>query len=162
VHSLRSHLRPDGDRSGSHSDPSSYHSNGGSHSSRPSSHSQILSVRSEPSLEGRPDELGELRSPPLSAVRGTFGSSRPPSTQGAARPIDTYITPNSSRAPLLGGTVTSNTTTGTNTNSSVTTALTDPITGAIMHFPSLPWSRGHDPARRADSLDDTHDDHDHW
>lgn len=56
-----------------------------------------------------------------------------------------YITPASSRAPLLGGTVTSATSTNTGTNSSVTTALTDPITGTVMHFPSLPWSRATEP-----------------
>lgn len=169
MHSLRSHLRPEGDRSGSHShsDPSS-HSQGGSHSSRPSAHSQFASVRSDPSYgslseDDRPDEVGELRSPPLSAVLGSFGSSRPSSTQAVPpRSGDAYVTPASSRAPLLGGTVTSTTTTGTNTNSSVTTALTDPITGAIMHFPSLPWARGQEPSRRHDSWHETHDDDDHW
>ena len=166
LHSLRSHLRPEGDRSGSRSDPSSNHSQGGSHSSRPSAHSQFASVRSDPSYgslseEGQPDEVGELISPPLSAVLGSFGSSRHSSTQ-APRSGDAYVTPASSRAPLLGGTVTSSTTTGTNTNSSVTTALTDPITGAIMHFPSLPWARGQDPVRQHDSWHETHDEDDGW
>ncbi|KAI0346305.1 hypothetical protein BDW22DRAFT_1405201 [Trametopsis cervina] len=171
VHSLHSHLRPEGDHSGSHSDPTSNHSQGGSHSSRPSGHSQLLSVGSDPSYgsrseEGSSDEVGALRSPPLSAVRGSFGSSRPPSRQGArsaSRSNDAYITPASSRAPLLGGTVTSSTTTGTNTNSSVTTALTDPITGAVLHFPSLPWGRGQETVRRVESWHDTHDnDDDPW
>ncbi|KAI0688216.1 hypothetical protein BC835DRAFT_1419328 [Cytidiella melzeri] len=165
VHSLRSHLRPEGDRSGSQSDPSTDRSHGGSHSSRPSGHSQMISVRSDPSFseEGRPDEIGELRSPPLSAVLGSFGSSRPPSSQAplaAGRPSDTYITPASSRAPLLGGTITSSTTTDTNTNSSATTALTDPITGGTMYLPSLSWVRGQDPVQRPDSWHDTYGEED--
>lgn len=173
VHSLHSHLRPRTSRSGSQSAPSSGHSQGGSASSRPSGRSQMLSVRSEPSYgsisEERVDEVGELLSPPLSAVMGSFGSSQqshPPSTQApatAAQTTQTYVTPASSRVPLLGGTITSSTTTATDTNSSVTTALTDPITGALMHLPSLPWVSGRQTLRRIDSWQEpSSEDEEHW
>lgn len=57
--------------------------------------------------------------------------------------------------------MTSATTTGTDTNSSVTTALTDPITGAVLHFPSLPWASGSDSRRRSEGWQDTNRD-DSW
>ncbi|KAI0086125.1 hypothetical protein BDY19DRAFT_380720 [Irpex rosettiformis] len=57
VYSVRSHLRPEGDRSGSRSDPSSNHSQGGSHLSRHSTHSQLVSVGSDHSY-------GSIRSIP--------------------------------------------------------------------------------------------------
>lgn len=171
VHSVQSHLRPDASRSASHSAPSSGHSYGGSASSRPSAHSQEVSVRSDLSYssaseEARSEELGELGSPPLSAVMGSFGSaqrsSRSPSSLAQPQSPNVYITPASSRAPLLGGTVTSQTTTGTDTNSSVTTALTDPITGAVMHFPSLPWAGGRETVRRVESWHNSNDEEERW
>lgn len=183
LHSIHSHLRPQGSRSGTESAPSSGHSQGGSASSRPSvqshlreptgSSGQSLSIIS--SEESRNE--GVVRSPPLSAVRGsmaTMQSTRPLSViarrasqqqQQQQQGPPPYITPASSRAPLLGGTVNSATSTGTNTNSSVTTALTDPITGAVLHFPSLPWSRGtEDPTgRRLEPYDDEgRNQEDHW
>ena len=92
--------------------------------------------------------------------------SRPTSLGVRPSQPPSYVSPASSRAPLLGGTVTSATSTNTGTNSSVTTALTDPITGAVMHFPSLPWSRGTEPPtlRRVESqgFGDEHDQEEHW
>lgn len=133
---------------------------------------------SDESEESRHD-VPPLRSPPLSAVIGSFGSmqsarlasqrhsqqlsqsqtpqrrsqlsqvsaSAPeptlPQPISAQGPPPAYVTPASSRAPLL-GTVSSAT---SDAHSSVTTAMTDPITGAVMHFPSLPYMRGQPPAR---------------
>lgn len=55
----------------------------------------------------------------------------------AQAPPPAYAARQSSRAPLL-GTVSSAT---SDSHSSVTTAMTDPITGVVMHFPSLPYMR---------------------
>lgn len=59
------------------------------------------------------------------------------------------VSPSSSNMPLLGGVSGGLNTEGgtvasrdTNTNSSVTTTATDPITGARMHFPGMPWRTG--------------------
>lgn len=94
---------------------------------------------------------------------GSFTAAQAAAPPQAAAAQPPYVTPHSSRAPLLGGTVTS---TRTDTNSSVTTALTDPISGAVMHFPALPYRSGAEAAtvRRVESWhDNEHNEHDdHW
>lgn len=103
----------------------------------------------------RVSDVGEvgLASPPLSAVfggrsgRGSMGSppyTRPGSPSSPLRgtfPPINELSESSSRTPLLNNddTLNSSRTNGTNTNSSMTTELTDPITGVRMHFPSVPW-----------------------
>ena len=204
LHSIPSHLRVPSSRSGSDSAPSSQHSQGGSASSRPSQRSHLRDASSaltmsEESEESRHD-VPPLRSPPLSAVVGSFGSmqasrsasvqrlsqqltqpqqprrhSQPPPAQqappqpplpqrfSAQGPPPAYVPPLSARAPLLGGTISSAT---SDTHSSVTTAMTDPITGAIMHFPSLPYGRGRgaqqDGANRESYSGDSGLEGEHW
>ncbi|KAI0077296.1 hypothetical protein K474DRAFT_1106932 [Panus rudis PR-1116 ss-1] len=169
LHSMRSHLSPYASRSPVGSAPASRHTLTGSGSSRPSAHSHNRSGTgtsgslahsvSVSSFERRPRrraDLGEVSSPPLSAVyhRQSHTQSSPPSPLSPRFPpaiipdLSATASPSSSSKPLLsgdgerGGTVGSSSTArteATGTNSSVTTALTDPITGAVMHFPSLPW-----------------------
>lgn len=134
----------------------------GSSSSRPtrSSHSHgptdgsghslahSMSVSFEDQRPGRRrGEVGEVASPPLSAVfpgRGFPSSSSPPprTHDDDVFPLPPAYIPGPATAT---GTMTSSGTRGTNatddslTDLSVTTAQTDPITGAVMHFPRLPW-----------------------
>ncbi|KAI8969865.1 hypothetical protein BD414DRAFT_253660 [Trametes punicea] len=178
LHSMRSHLSPHSSMSPAGSAPaSSRHTLNGSSSSRPSasSHSRGLTISSGGSLahsssissedrRRRRAEVGEVASPPLSAVfsgRGFPGSPPPPahthgedisafppaySGEGALplriRPLSATVT----------GTVTSSGTGGTIgtddslTDESVTTTQTDPITGAVMHLPRLPWRSRRDRA----------------
>ncbi|EKM57888.1 uncharacterized protein PHACADRAFT_251785 [Phanerochaete carnosa HHB-10118-sp] len=178
LHSLPSHLRVPSSRSATDSAPSSQHSQGGSASSRPSQRSQLrdVSTFSEESEESRHD-VPPLRSPPLSAVRGSFASmqgasrrvstrrlSQQPSQHLAADPpslqaLPVQGPPPAYMAPLL-GTINSAT---SDTHSSVTTAMTDPITGAIMHFPSLPYARGQQTdARRESRSEESGTEEEHW
>jgi len=177
LHSMRSHLSPYASRSAIGSAPaSSHHTQSGSGSSRPSAHSHARtassslahssSVSSFENRGARRAATGNIVSPPLSAVFGgrtrsplddTRAISPPPMSPRSRRalfppPIGQDTSPTSSRTPLLAshhdGTVNSL------TNSSVTTAMTDPITGTVMHFPSMPWrgvpEREHDPRWNTD------------
>ncbi|TCD61168.1 hypothetical protein EIP91_008830 [Steccherinum ochraceum] len=164
LHSMRSHLSPYASRSAIGSAPAStQHTLSGSGSSRPSAHSHahtgsssLAHSSSISSFEHRGAmraAAGDLRSPPLSAVFGgrtrsptngsRAGSPVAPLSPNARRaffpaPSGHDASPTSSRTPLLvnDGTVNSQ------TNSSVTTALTDPITGTRTHLPSMPWQGG--------------------
>jgi hypothetical protein len=156
----------------SSSAPSSQHTQDGSASSRPSARSHVRDASSAQSSSGESgNEVGVLRSPPLSAIMGSFGSmqaSRQPSRTSARLsalpPPPGYVTSSSSRVPLLGGTMGSSRSTNTDTNSSVTTAVTDPISGAILHFPSLPFVRGDMPQtiRRVERQHDDDNSEPHW
>ncbi|KAK7678567.1 hypothetical protein QCA50_018439 [Cerrena zonata] len=173
LHSMRSHLDPYSSHSPSGSAPASHHTLTASGSSRPSgsSHSHDRTMSSNRSLahsssvsefdRRRASEVADvgLSSPPLSAVfggrsgRGSMGSppyTRPGSPSSPVRgtfPPINELSASSSRTPLLtnDGTITSSRTNDTNTNSSMTTALTDPITGVRMHFPSVPWRNSLEP-----------------
>ena len=166
---MRSHLDPYSSHTPAGSAPASHHTltaSGSSSQPTSSSHSHDRSFNSHRSLthsnsvsefdrRTRASEVGEvgLASPPLSAVfggrsgRGSMAS--PPFTRpgSPSSPIHSNFPPinelaaSSPRTPLLtnDGTVTSSRTNGTNTNSSMTTELTDPITGVRMQFPGVPW-----------------------
>ncbi|KAH9902485.1 hypothetical protein C8Q73DRAFT_7206 [Cubamyces lactineus] len=154
LHSMRSHLSPYSSISPTGSAPaSSRHTMTGSNSSRPSasSHSRGPTGSSGGSLVHSPSiseedrrrrraDVGEVASPPLSAVfpgRG-FPSSPPPPAH--THGDDAFGLPPAypAEAPLpmamrsLPATVTG------------TVTSTDPITGAVMHFPRLPWRAGQD------------------
>ncbi|KAI0636138.1 hypothetical protein C8Q77DRAFT_622516 [Trametes polyzona] len=173
LHSMRSHLSPHSSMSPAGSAPASTrHTLNGSSSSRPtnSSHSRGPTGSSGASLahsssissddrRRRRAEVGEVASPPLSAVfpgRG-FPSSPPPPAHTHGEDALGFPPVYSAEAPqpfasraTVTGTVTSTGTRGTDeslTNESVTTTQTDPITGAVMHFPRLPWrsTMGQDP-----------------
>ncbi|KAF9816642.1 hypothetical protein IEO21_03947 [Rhodonia placenta] len=110
--------------------------------------------------------VGEVSSPALSAVFSREGPWERPTSHLAARPMTPIRqspsssagdVPNFAMPATVTGTVTSSGTTrtdDTNTNSSVTTALTDPVTGAVLHFPALPWR--HVPDRSWNSRDEEH------
>ncbi|OSC98533.1 hypothetical protein PYCCODRAFT_1375142 [Trametes coccinea BRFM310] len=171
LHSMRSHLSPHSSMSPAGSAPaSSRHTLTGSGSSRPtaSSHSRGLTASSGGSLahsssissddrRRRRGEVGEVASPPLSAVfpgRG-FPSSPPPPAHTHGEDASAFPPAYPAEGPLpmgmrsfpatVTGTMTSSGTRGTTgtddslTDESVTTTQTDPITGAVMHFPRLPW-----------------------
>ena len=178
LHSTRSHLSPHSSRSPSGSAPaSSRHTGSASSSSRPtaSSHSRGITMSSGASLahsnsvsfdDHRPGrhraEVGEVASPPLSAVFGAFpGSSGSPPPMHLHGHGDDVVLPAAPAYPsgapslspilmpspvALSGTMTSTATRGTAdeslTDLSVTTTQTDPITGAVVHFPRLPWRSG--------------------
>ncbi|CCM04677.1 uncharacterized protein FIBRA_06863 [Fibroporia radiculosa] len=165
LHSMRSHLSPRSGLSPAGSAPASSRHTMHSSSSRPSMHSQGLTGSSGMSLthssslsddDRRPRRhagVGEVGSPPVSAVFSREGpwESRPrsPLAHAPGMPHLPPIrqSPSSSNAEIpppyiASGTLTSVVTTrteDTHTNSSVTTTLTDPITGAVLHFPALPW-----------------------
>ncbi|TFK91263.1 hypothetical protein K466DRAFT_563033 [Polyporus arcularius HHB13444] len=177
LHSTRSHLSPYSSRSPSGSAPaSSRHVGSGSSSSRPtaSSHSRGVTTSSGGSLahsnsvsfdDHRPGrhraEVGEVASPPLSAVFGAFprGAASPPPL-GHGHGDDVILPaapayPSGAPSPIpvpgpvaLSGTMTSTATRGTGdeslTDLSVTTTQTDPITGAQVHLPRLPWRSGYE------------------
>ncbi|CAL1715776.1 unnamed protein product [Somion occarium] len=150
---------------GSNSSRPSAHSHSRTGSSGLSlSHSSSVSDFDRRRARRGTSDAGEVASPPLSAVfggrsgRGSMGMTGSPPSSRPASPLSPLsprslvphsimhdVSPSSSRTPLLAGdaqdgTVRSSTRTNdTNTNSSMTTALTDPITGAVLHFPSLPW-----------------------
>ncbi|KAL4251328.1 hypothetical protein ABKN59_005686 [Abortiporus biennis] len=104
------------------------------------------------------DELVPVRSPPLSAVypRPSWPVASPPGSRPSSpssplerppRILHSFLSstdgsPTPSRIPLLmgqgEGTITSSRTNDSAGHSSVTTALTDPITGTRMHFPGMP------------------------
>ncbi|GBE88432.1 predicted protein [Sparassis crispa] len=181
LYSMRSHLSPRSRLSPSGSAPASSlhtvsHSGSGS-SSRPTFHSQGRAAGSGVSLshsnsvssdERRPHRraaAGEVGSPPLSAVwpgRNYVAQNHPPILpQGPTPPPLAYPSPLFGR-PAVSDTVTSSGTSRTtrteDTNtSSVTTAMTDPITGAVIHSVRLPW-RGGDSAWR----DSAHEDDPGW
>ncbi|KAI9056801.1 hypothetical protein FKP32DRAFT_1584954 [Trametes sanguinea] len=178
LHSMRSHLSPHSSMSPAGSAPaSSRHTLTGSGSSRPtaSSHSRGLTASSGGSLahsssissedrRRRRGDVGEIASPPLSAVwpgRG-FPSSPPPPAHTHGEDAAAYPPAYPAEGPLpagmrsfpatVTGTMTSSGTRGTTgtdeslTDESVTTTQTDPITGAVMHFPRLPWRSRQDRA----------------
>lgn len=164
LHSMRSHLSPHASRSPSGSAPASQHtmSASGSSSSRPSasSHSRgptgssgggvslvhSSSISHDDHRPGRRRaEVGEIASPPLSAVHASFprgaGSPPPPPLHG-----DDTVLPLPAPAlhahPSTTGTVTSSGSRETVDDLSVTTTQTDPLTGAVVHLPRLPWRSG--------------------
>lgn len=178
LHSMRSHLSPHSPLNMSGSAPASSLHTHHSSSSRPSMHSQGLTGSSGGSLahsnsisedDRRPRRrgtVGEVSSPALSAVFSREGPWERPTSHLAARPMTPIRqspsssagdVPNFAMPATVTGTVTSSGTTrtdDTNTNSSVTTALTDPVTGAVLHFPALPWR--HVPDRSWNSRDEEH------
>ncbi|EED79997.1 predicted protein [Postia placenta Mad-698-R] len=178
LHSMRSHLSPHSPLNTSGSAPASSLHTHHSSSSRPSMHSQGLTGSSGGSLahsnsisedDRRPRRrgaVGEVSSPALSAVFSREGPWERPTSHLAARPMTPIRqspsssagdVPNFATPATVTGTVTSSGTTrtdDTNTNSSVTTALTDPVTGAVLHFPALPWR--HVPDRSWNSRDEEH------
>ncbi|KDQ59141.1 hypothetical protein JAAARDRAFT_33873 [Jaapia argillacea MUCL 33604] len=148
LHSMRSHLSPLSGRASGSAAASSRHVYG-SNSSRPSGHSHTRTAssginslahsgsissdlrhfRSDPSITSPPAVYGR---PSLSAT----GPGPFPHSLGT-RPTTPYGT--------AAGTMTSFATTGTAaTNSSATThtTITDPLTGTVMHFPTVPWTSG--------------------
>ena len=156
------------------------HTGSGSASSRPSTHSPLRSMSSAQSIvyseERQPSEDLYPISPPLSAVMGSMGGpsgTTPSSSHSTAippvpsipvlSPVPEAVTPPMPQAPppaatvpgTVSGTVTSNTSSGTGTtggtNTSVTTAGTDPITGAAMHFPPVPTRRNQQRPEKHDS-----------
>lgn len=163
----RSHLSPHVlQSSGStapsyHSSSSKSHSQGpsGSTGSRSASHAGSITERS------RLEQVSEVGSPPLSAVFSKEGAwtrptSRPmsPIRQSPSSSADGELT---FPAPLAttAGTVTSTATARTDdsgAHASVTTSGTDPVSGAILHFPALPYrglsEHGHNDSRRNDDL----------
>lgn len=177
LHSMRSHLSPYSSRSPSGSAAASMRHtpfSSSSSSSRPShsSHSRGPTGGSGGSLvhshsisfddlrpSRRRGDVGEVASPPLSAVHSTFpvGAGSPPPPHGddyvlpvasassatALRPIPMPARP----GPVaVSGTMTSSATRDTAdeslTDLSVTTTQTDPITGAVVHLPRMPWRSG--------------------
>ncbi|OCH94869.1 hypothetical protein OBBRIDRAFT_788867 [Obba rivulosa] len=179
LHSMRSHLFPSAPMSPIGSAPaSSLHTQSGSGSSRPSmsyhsqqptassagSHDHSSAVSSEDRRHHRRRADGtEVLDPPLSAVFSRGFPAHPPtqsrgqSPAAAERqvsPLARAELPDTSTASGT-GTVTSSGTVRTNdsvTNSSVTTAMTDPITGTVMHLPRMPWREQQE--RRDQSRDD--------
>ncbi|KAH9917245.1 uncharacterized protein B0H18DRAFT_1123700 [Fomitopsis serialis] len=143
-----------------------------SHSQGPSGSSGSRSVSHAGSVgERRLEQVSETASPPLSAVFSREGAWSP--TLPGVRPMSPIRqSPSSSaeEAPVLpeprpatpttaAGTVTSTTTSRTEdsgTHASVTTSGTDPVSGAVLHFPALPWYRpseqGFVDSRRDDDL----------
>lgn len=175
LHSTRSHLSPHSSRSPSGSAPaSSRHTGSASSSTRPtaSSHSRGITASSGVSLahsnsvsfdDHRPGrhraEVGEVATPPLSAVFGAFPrGATSPLVHAYAHGDDVVLPaapayPSGAPSPIsmpspvaVSGTVTSTATRGTAdeslTDVSVTTTQTDPITGAVVHLPRLPWRSG--------------------
>ncbi|KAI0064958.1 hypothetical protein BV25DRAFT_1914105 [Artomyces pyxidatus] len=156
LHSMRSHLSPRNALSVSGSAPASTLGSGSSH---PSGHSQGRSVSSGASLaySGSVSSDGRRRprhapgevSPPISAVGR---SSMMPLGHSHMGSHSTQASPHHSvfpMGPAPSTTVTSTGTTGTGeTSSSVTThtSVTDPMTGEVMRFPSVPWTGGLDRA----------------
>ncbi|OJT13900.1 hypothetical protein TRAPUB_9569 [Trametes pubescens] len=141
--------------SGSSRPSDSSHSRGPTGSSG-ASLAHTNSISSEDRRRRRAD-VGEVMEPPISAVfpgRG-FPSSPPPPAHTHGEDAMGYppAYPSDAPTPMLmrslpatvSGTMTSTGTRGTAgtdetmTDESVTTAQTDPITGAVMHFPRLPW-----------------------
>ncbi|EJF56520.1 hypothetical protein DICSQDRAFT_130061 [Dichomitus squalens LYAD-421 SS1] len=133
-----------------------------SHSRRPTGSSgQSLAHTNSISFDDhrpgrRHGDVGEV-APPLSAVfsRGFPGTISPPPPRSNGHPDD-VVTPDPAYPPgvplpisvptpsaTVSGTVTSRTTTEDSlTDLSVTTTQTDPITGAVVHLPRLPWRSG--------------------
>ena len=164
LHSMRSHLSPYASRSPVGSAPASSHQLSGSGSSRPSAHSHARtnsgslahssSISSMEQQSGaRRAATGNLVSPPLSAVfprarspaddnRATSPAMSPRTRRSLFPPPGAHdVSPTSSRTPLL----TADGTVNSQTNSSITTTMTDPVTGAVMHLPGMPWRTGTDP-----------------
>ncbi|OBZ72596.1 hypothetical protein A0H81_07439 [Grifola frondosa] len=165
LHSVRSHLSPRSPLSPAGSAPaSSLHTFSGSGSSGHShahaggssgyslSHSSSISSGDRRRRRG---DVGEVGSPPLSAVFRRGSPLDDHITTAYVERVDVLpsapmhpsVAPNlvSSNVATVSGTITSSGTERTlatadsRTNSSVTTELTDPITGTVMHFPRLPW-----------------------
>lgn len=153
-----------------HSSSSKSHSQGpsGSSGSRSRSVSRVGSV-----VDRRLDQVSEVNSPPLSAVFSRDGVWSRPTSPPGVRPMSpirqspassaegapTLPDPHSATPTNVAGTVTSTTTSRTedsDTHASVTTSGTDPVSGAVLHFPALPSHRpdeqGWVDARRHDDL----------
>lgn len=162
LHSTRSHLSPHSSRSPSGSAAASTrHTLTSSSSSRPSgssnSHSrgptggsgQSLAHSSSISFDDhRPGrrrvEVGEV-APPLSAVftGGFLNSGMPPLSNPHGHGDDVVVPAPVHPASGVSGSVTSRATADESlTDLSVTTTQTDPITGAVVHLPRLPWRSG--------------------
>lgn len=149
---MRSHLSPFSSRSPTGSAPASsrhLHFGSGSSSSRPSGHSQALSgssggaslahsgsISSDGRRRGRRD-ASEISSPPPAYGRISVGATG----RGAASPLyRSTASPQphaSDDLAVVSSTVTS---TGTGSSGSSYSRMTDPATGAIMHFPTVPWT----------------------
>ena len=166
---MRSHLSPYSSRSpsgsaGASSRSALSHSRGHAGSSGASLvHSNSVSFDDARAGRRHLGEAGEVGSPPLSAVfpgRGFPGASPPGTALGhrdgdevlpplppayAPRADSASVTARPSAATMT-GTVTSSGTRATGeeslTDLSVTTSQTDPITGAVVHFPRVPWRSG--------------------
>ncbi|KAH9847556.1 hypothetical protein C2E23DRAFT_496989 [Lenzites betulinus] len=173
LHSMRSHLSPHSSTNPAGSAPASTrHTLTSSGSSRPTasshSHSRGPTGSSGGSLthsssissddrRRRRAEVGEVMPPPLSAFGGRFPSIPPPPALTHGDNILELPPAYYAEGPLpLGGRSLSATVTGTVTSTgtrgtqdslsdeSVTTTQTDPITGAAMHLPRLPWRGAQD------------------
>ncbi|KAI0833776.1 hypothetical protein BC628DRAFT_1307991 [Trametes gibbosa] len=173
LHSMRSHLSPHSSMSPAGSAPASArHAVTSSGSSRPTassnSHSRGPTGSSGGSLthsssissddrRRRRAEVGEVMRPPLSAFGAGFPSIPPPPAHTHGEDIlelpPAYYVEGSSPLegrsipPTITGTMTSTGTRDTQdslSDESVTTTQTDPITGAVMRFPRLPWRGAQD------------------
>lgn len=166
LHSMRSHLSPHSPQNASGSAPaSSRHTLVGSNSSRPSERSygrtpssgmslgHSSSISSDDRRRRRRGEPGEVISPPLSAVFNRVnpeGTPPPPFGASGTTPLP-VISPSppgySSSLPSEGVTVTGTVTSSGTRDSGVshaTTAVTDPISGTVIHLPRLPWHSGNE------------------
>ncbi|KAA1467217.1 hypothetical protein DENSPDRAFT_231506 [Dentipellis sp. KUC8613] len=142
LHSMRSHLSPRSAYSPTGSAPTSRHvespSGGtGSSNSRPSGHSRsgssgasLVHSASISSDGRRRAHLSDL-SPPISAVGRS--SMVPP-------PVPPAVP--SALHHAKSATVTSSGTTATGSSVTTHTSVTDPATGDVMRFPSVPWTGG--------------------
>ncbi|EMD33323.1 hypothetical protein CERSUDRAFT_117943 [Gelatoporia subvermispora B] len=172
LHSMRSHLSPVTSMSPAGSAPASMHTQTGSGSSRPSvsyhsqhptassggsnGHSSTVSSEDRRHHRRRADGT-EIPDPPLSAVFTPGFSAHTQSTERSTSPLARPPLADTSTASGT-GTVTSSGTVRTDnsvTHSSVTTAMTDPITGTVMHFPRMPWREGQEQEQWDRSRDDT-------
>lgn len=157
---MRSHLSPHSAHHASGSAPaSSHHTLAGSNSSRPSERSygrtpssgvslaHSGSISSDDRRRRRRGETGEVSSPPLSAVFNRphpEGTPPPPFGASGTTPLPVisssppgYSSSLPSEGVVVSGTVTSS---GTRDSSAsyATTAMTDPISGTVLHLPRLP------------------------
>ncbi|TFK53436.1 hypothetical protein OE88DRAFT_1249897 [Heliocybe sulcata] len=153
LHSMRSHLSPFSSRSPSGSaaasSPSSRHmligsgSSRGTHSQGPSgssggSHSlgHSGSISSDSRRRGRRD-ASDINAPPPPIGRVSLGATG----RGVASPLY-QMTPQPTAGAGDDHAVVSSTVTTKATASTATTgsSMTDPVTGAVMHFPTVPWT----------------------
>ncbi|KII84407.1 hypothetical protein PLICRDRAFT_46314 [Plicaturopsis crispa FD-325 SS-3] len=116
----------------------------GSDSSRPSGHSQARTGSSSIAHSGSVSSDGRLRGSPNPNVGRASVSAMgyPTLATYMTSPLSGVVTSSGAAGSTIRST-SSDTHSDTNTNTTRTeTTLVDPATGAIMHFPSVPWLSG--------------------